>query len=359
MENQTDPLFLLYSIALAQFLLFGLIAFKKKNIKRSEFLLLMLLIASMTLIVLDFILTWSGYLAQMPQLLGISYSFIFLLGPILYGLISIAESKKLSYQYLFHFIPFVLASLYNIFSMSFISDKLEFYQNEIATEQVFTSLPYITETVLKACSILIYVIWARLHMNKNAFTWKTINKIIWQVYLIVGVLLLIHSFLLFFHLPFYALTYCVIISLFGLLGFWLNWTLVFPSTSIKADKYQKSGLSEAILSKEAQRIQEIMNDQKPYLNPNLKLSSLSEITGLSTHHLSQIINQAFDKNYSDFINEYRVDYAKSKLLEIGEKLTIQEVAFESGFNSKNSFNRSFKKILGVTPTDFRLNSKNR
>lgn len=358
MENQTDPLFLLYSIALTQFLLFGLIAYKKRNIKRTEFLLLMLLIGSMTILVLDFILTWSGYMAQMPELLGISFSVIFVLGPILYGLVSMRESEKLTYRYIFHFVPFIAASLYNVFAMSFINDKLDFYQKEIATEQAFKSLPYIIETIFKASSILIYVFWARYYVNKNALTWKRTNRIIWQVFLIVGVLLLIHALLLFFNLPLYALTYCIIISLFGILGFWLNWTLIFPSSFSKIDKYQKSGLSETILNREAQRIRVIMNEQKPYLKPSLKLSSLSEITGLSTHHLSQIINQAFDKNYSDFINEYRIEFAKAKLLETEEKLTIQEVAFASGFNSKNSFNRSFKKILGVTPTDFRMTSKN-
>lgn len=353
MEDQTNPLFLLYSIAIAQFLLLGIIVFKKRDKQTSSFLLLLVLIISMMIIVGEFILTWSGYMVHFPLIIGISFSILFLLGPILFGLVSIEESKDLNLPYMLHFIPFAMAIAYQLYASSFITDKVEFYENEISTETYFSSLEYIMETFAKTVSILGYVLWIRWHKTKTNQKWNRINKGIWQVFLVIGLLLFCHALLLYLGLSGYALTYCTIIFLLGALGFWLNWTLIFPETKTVEDKYQNSGLSNSILKDQAIRIQNIMKNQQPYLNPNLKLGTLSEITGLSTHHLSQIINQAFEKNYSDFINGYRIEYAKTRLSEQDDKKTIQEIAFESGFNSKHSFNRSFKKILGVTPSDFR------
>ncbi|MEO0571704.1 MAG: helix-turn-helix domain-containing protein [Bacteroidota bacterium] len=118
-------------------------------------------------------------------------------------------------------------------------------------------------------------------------------------------------------------------------------------------KYKNSGLD----AKGSKRIQgdllELMKTTKPFLEKELTLYSLAEKLQVQPNHLSQVINSLEGKNFFDFVNMYRVQEAKERIVEGNNKnLTLLGIAFESGFNSKASFNRAFKKITGQTPSEF-------
>ncbi|HAY3549961.1 helix-turn-helix domain-containing protein [Elizabethkingia meningoseptica] len=100
----------------------------------------------------------------------------------------------------------------------------------------------------------------------------------------------------------------------------------------------------------------LMEKDKPYLDNDLNLVRLAEKMCISGHQLSYVINQGFEENFFYFVNKYRVKKAM-ELLKNSEydKLTILAIGFESGFNSKTSFNTAFKKITTFTPTDYRKN----
>jgi AraC-like DNA-binding protein len=119
-------------------------------------------------------------------------------------------------------------------------------------------------------------------------------------------------------------------------------------------KYEKSGLTEKEAITIHKRTVEFMTHEKPYLNPELNLYLLAERLNLLPNHLSQAINSVERKNFFDFVNHYRIQEVK-KCLVSNEKehLTLLGIAFECGFNSKTSFNRTFKKIVGLTPSEFR------
>lgn len=75
---------------------------------------------------------------------------------------------------------------------------------------------------------------------------------------------------------------------------------------------------------------------------------------ISTHHLSQAINQNLNTNFYKFVNAYRVEEVKKKLKNPEfEKYSILGIAFESGFNSKSTFNKIFKEETGMTPSEFK------
>ena len=98
----------------------------------------------------------------------------------------------------------------------------------------------------------------------------------------------------------------------------------------------------------------LMNKQQLYLNHDINVASLSEHMNITTHQLSYIINNGFNQNFFQFINSYRVEKAKSLLLDkSSNKLSILGIAFESGFNSKTAFNTTFKKITSLTPSEFK------
>jgi AraC-like DNA-binding protein len=97
--------------------------------------------------------------------------------------------------------------------------------------------------------------------------------------------------------------------------------------------------------------------KKPYLDSELNLIKLAELLQMTPHQLSYIINNGFNENFFQYVNGYRVEKAKELLVEDEmNKLSILGIAFESGFNSKTSFNTTFKKFTGQTPSEFKTRS---
>ncbi len=122
----------------------------------------------------------------------------------------------------------------------------------------------------------------------------------------------------------------------------------------EVEKYKKSGLTKEAADNFTNRLIKMMEEEKPFLNPNLTLYDLSKRLEISPHNLSEIINTNLKQNYYDFINSYRVEEFKSNLVKEDMKnFTILVVAFESGFKSKSAFNTVFKKFTGMTPTEYR------
>ncbi|WP_265241138.1 helix-turn-helix domain-containing protein [Muriicola sp. Z0-33] len=96
-----------------------------------------------------------------------------------------------------------------------------------------------------------------------------------------------------------------------------------------------------------------MKEHRPYLNPDLNLQEMAQAINLSRAQLSEVINYGFNKNFNDFINEYRVNAVK-EMFSKGrqEQLSLLGIAYECGFNSKATFNRAFKKLTHSSPSEF-------
>ncbi len=93
-----------------------------------------------------------------------------------------------------------------------------------------------------------------------------------------------------------------------------------------------------------------------YLEPSLTIQELSEHVSIPVRELSQLINRYSNQHFFDFINEFRIEKAKQLMKDpSNKKLTILEILYQVGFNSKSSFNTAFKKFTNQTPTEFRVN----
>lgn len=122
----------------------------------------------------------------------------------------------------------------------------------------------------------------------------------------------------------------------------------------KLYKYKYSTLSAAKKQETLLRLKKAMEKDKVYLDPDLTLTKLAESAAIPAKHLSQIINEEYELNFNDFINRYRVDEAKRKLVDPAARdFKLLRIAFETGFNSKSVFNGAFKKNTGVSPSEFR------
>lgn len=101
-------------------------------------------------------------------------------------------------------------------------------------------------------------------------------------------------------------------------------------------------------------LHQFMQIHKPYLNPNLTVEALATAMAMRPKEVSVLINTHLNQNFFDYVNRYRIREAQLMLTQSDDKkLTVLEVLYKTGFNSKSSFNTLFKKYSGLTPTDYK------
>jgi AraC-like DNA-binding protein len=103
----------------------------------------------------------------------------------------------------------------------------------------------------------------------------------------------------------------------------------------------------------ARRLQQAMEVRLLYLDPALSLASLSAQVGLPPKTVSAVLNQHLQKSFNEFVNAFRVEEVKKRLREPAHRhLTISGIAFDSGFNSVATFQRTFRQVTGMSPKQF-------
>ncbi|MGZ3873177.1 MAG: ABC transporter permease, partial [Mucilaginibacter sp.] len=112
--------------------------------------------------------------------------------------------------------------------------------------------------------------------------------------------------------------------------------------------------SAAALKQKGTWLKKAMETGQYYRDPELSLNSLADKLGLGPHELSRIINTVLKKSFSDFINEFRVaDFVQKMQDPAYDHITLLGIAFESGFNSKTTFNRTFRQMTGKSPAEYK------
>lgn len=126
-----------------------------------------------------------------------------------------------------------------------------------------------------------------------------------------------------------------------------------PNTQEQKPENNKNQYDSEQVDVWRKKISDLVEKEKLYLDPTLTLPDVANQLGTNPTLISKMINQGFKMNFNDFINEYRV---KDVILALQEgkykKHNLLGISIDSGFNSKTSFNRSFKKYLGTSPKDY-------
>jgi AraC-like DNA-binding protein len=124
-----------------------------------------------------------------------------------------------------------------------------------------------------------------------------------------------------------------------------------------SEKYIKSGLKNNQAEEYLSALLSFVEAKKPYLNRDLSIQDLSSLTGIPKHYITQVLNEKHGKNFFMFINEYRVKEVIERFSDPKfNHYTILAIAYDSGFNSKTTFNSIFKSQTGLTPSQFRENT---
>jgi AraC-like DNA-binding protein len=126
----------------------------------------------------------------------------------------------------------------------------------------------------------------------------------------------------------------------------------FSQENKPSKKYEKSSLTSEIQENTLSKLQHLMENEKPFLDDSFSMPLLSKQLAVSSHHLSQILNESLGQSFFDFTAQYRVQEAQKLLVE-KPNLKVEEIAEMVGYNSKSAFNTAFKKISGISPSEFR------
>lgn len=374
----TDYLSGIISI-MASFQLFFVAVFlftNKKGNRRNNYLLgLLFLLFSLSLA--DFALRMSGIGFHNQVLHLIDDGFFFLYGPVLYFYVRgvVFQDFRFRVRNLFHLIPFITYLGLLIYMMFFL-DPSEL--DQLSRRVVNANLPI----WMYVASISIYIhilsyIWFAYKtvrsygiVVRNKFSSLHKINLNWLLFIIqsfaaITIIAMIHNVVP--ALKNLVFLYVSLLILLVYTFFFINRVLVkalkqpeiFAGIELKEmkEKYAGSNLDEGEAASYYSRLLALLEREKLYLNPELTLRDLAEKLHSSPKILSQVINQCAGKNFFDLINSYRCEEVKNLMEVSGPKVTIQEIMFQSGFNSKSSFNKEFKKLTGLTPTEYKKSLK--
>jgi len=315
------------------------------------------------------------------QLLSISLiSLLMLHGPFLYYyvLTLVSDKNQILGKDLLHLIPFVLFNLYILIS-SFnpeISEKLNIEKVSPGDNPplIFSFFLIMTAFSGTLYFLLTIKLFKKLDINIfNNFSNRVNIDLFWirKLVLVFGIIwtalisvTMIHHIFHMFSMVFCTdglfLSLSVFVILIGYFG--LKQKVIFSSEDILVageatrvqTKYSGSRLSDSEAKQYTEKLTDYMKSAKPYLNPDLSLPQLASDLNISSHYLSQVINEQFNLNFFDFVNGYRVDAFKEKIIDPEfRNFSLLGIAFECGFNSKSAFNRIFKQSTGITPSQYK------
>lgn len=126
----------------------------------------------------------------------------------------------------------------------------------------------------------------------------------------------------------------------------------------KSKKYERSTMTEQHAATCLTKLDRIMNEEKPYLEPDITMPALASRMTVSPHHLSRVINERLGQNFFEMINQHRIGEVKKQILDPkNSHLNLAAIGLQCGFNSLSSFNSAFKRFTGVTPSEFRRSQR--
>jgi AraC-like DNA-binding protein len=364
-------------IGVFQAILLVLLLVVKRNKSLSDQILSGYLFLSAFIILLAYIeIVNRDYGYPYPWLINLSTPFILLVGPALWLYVKSLTEQFFRFRrlYLLLFIPFAVVLSMLLTRYYFRPDAVK-----IATEAVGDykhEFTYLFIVAVIALSNLGYTVWGLMLIKnyrkkiKTYFSKTDSIELNWLRFLLISAMVCYISIsilyiadTIFSLLSYNALQiigYSIASVLVLIIGFFgLKHGSIFVSAPISFN------METAVLSSESSkdlnrdeeafvhRLLGYMTSSKPHQNPDINLAKLSNDLKVAPEYLSGVLNGRLNMNFFDFINHYRIEEFKDRCKDPKSKnLTLISLAFDCGFNSKATFNRVFKKIVGCTPSEY-------
>lgn len=340
-----------------------------------------------SIMLLEYVLFWTNLIFSVPALTEVSLLFPLLYGPLLliYFDRSFGNDKPLK-KYFVHFIPFcVLLTIKIPFYLSSAEFKLYHVLNIPFGAFFHYYYPWVAIWHMTLYCVVLYSLinnqsgvgfmrsWARwvVVFFSLYIAFSFFYRILVQTNLLtpkVDYFVSLAPCVTIFFIAWYGKGFKAVADGMGILDSLKAVTsqsntkfrsemLIESGKSSGNEKYRNSGLPKTLEIKLSQDLEKLMEEQQLYKQNDLKLETLAEKLNTSKHFVSQVINEIHKVNFFEYVNLKRIEEAKQLLrLKSKKDLNIIEIAYEVGFNNKGTFNAVFKKITGLTPTEFRRQS---
>jgi len=341
-----------------------------------------LLLLSLSLVIFEEWLNNTGFIVRVLSLTNYSESVTLAIGPLYYFYLRSCLFPDEKKRVWIHFIPFIFWTFYMVFAFiqpdevkynSYIETKHPDWgylpYNEAVTDDPLGIRRYINHII--AIQLTIYIaaavsILLRRFRALNESLIRTENEMLIiprnSAFHFLIILILLFATKLYFgirtdiggYIIASYISFMIYITSYQVLDrseYFTKPSSFFPFPSLK---YRKSSLSEEAKEDILRRIKREMESNHYFTNNLASLSGLSKILNESSHHVSQVINEKLGKSFFEMLAYYRVEHAKKLIREDKKgKLTVEELAENVGYNSKSSFNISFKKYTSQTPSEYR------
>ena len=367
---------ILLVVGLAQglYLIISLLVVNKSNVLQNRYISL-LVVAACAHIVFELS---SGLISDPYRIILriLSISSPLLIGPSLYFFFSysLKENYKSTRKLIYHFVPFFIL-------LAFLT-LLELVSHSVS---VSNGLPIYVPIIelLKAVQLSVYIILSYQIINDLTKAKKSVKyqnntkQTLWwfSTFLLLIIIASVLSSVYFISIKFLGfkalvgdpklIALILIVLIYSIAFMAVRYPMIVssePDSLVikRSPRYKTSSLHKENIDSLKQTIVEYMEKESPFLNSELKIETLAKAVDIPTHHLSQILNQGFEKSFQNFINHYRVEEFKKRIIAPdSSNKTILAIALDSGFSSKSSFNRIFKSHTGITPYEFKkLNATN-
>jgi len=346
---------------------------KKANV------LLVAIIVTYGFSALTSLLMYSGLYSKFPTIVLCFYPLVFVVGPIYYFYIQylLQNDFKFKFQYVLHFIPLIYGMYKLKWFFSLTGDvKVKVLHNAWFGGVEYNYKHFLSFSIPSLITVLYIIISLGLIVKATKklkddssntdiefLHWLKRFSILYLILIVVDVFRLGVSIQLGWDLGKGEIVTNMLISV--LIQYYIFQVIKNPNRvfhSLQASKKVTTNKSIGVITDKhiakvelafSKKLVAFMKKEKPFLNPELKCHELAAMLEVTPHYLSKIINQEFEVNFYGFINKYRVEeFKKDVLKEENKNLTLTAVAQSVGFNSKSSFNRIFKSITLITPTQY-------
>ncbi|MFZ5630563.1 MAG: helix-turn-helix domain-containing protein [Spirochaetota bacterium] len=314
-------------------------------------------------IVLDFILfaSWNtqpDLTYRYPALSLLDMPFLFILGPLLYLIFAVIHGEPLTRHSWLHFFPALTAIIvwipyflkpesekYDRVRRLFLNQEVTFYEIYFSVGVVIT-IGYVVTLLYNYRNLFSIELFRADRYIKLIIFILSISSLT-ALSAIIG---MVSQNYLFFR--FAALFIAAGLHVFFIASYRFPDMHAALATLSQQKKYTRVALAPEQVAAIGERLRHLLEIEKIYAHESLSLALLAEKMQISMYQLSEFLNKTLKKGFYDVINEHRVNEAKILLRD--KDASIIQIAFSVGFNSKTTFNRTFKQQTGLTPSEFRL-----
>ncbi|WP_053002381.1 helix-turn-helix domain-containing protein [Kordia jejudonensis] len=357
-------LFYLFSALVGFFI--AIIMNFKRNKNKSAIIFISIFILIRSLFIFHLFLYDCNLKYRFPHVLFMSTIFVFVDGPLLYFYFkSITNTYVFKKKHLLHLIPTIVIMMVLLPIMALPEEeklKIMLGTSSINYSSFLRPMIYTKFVLLFSYGYFVFRMYNR-DIRKNPKISERVKK--WQRNLVGLISLYILSFTVYclvimriipkseflYHFQIWTMTSMVLYI--GFMAF-IQPKIITNSYIIRIkDKYKNSGLTKSLSHELKEELLYLLNDQKIYKQNDINLDTLSKMLNTTRHNTSQVINEHFQLNFFELMNQYRITEASEILKnDIHHNLNIIDVAYEVGFNNKVTFNKSFKKYFSQTPSQF-------